>query len=413
MDEQLWKAKQQVLALRASVVLVVLVAAGFFIGVVRAVVLEEQQIIDVNNDSALLVRKDGSAGDVFIVNTSSSLVSMYASTTVYGVSDSVQLTVRANGTQTSNIVEVQDNTGSAVARFDKSANLQLGNGNFSLGHLKIGGSVGTNESYTAIKIDRNYNSTSAVYAINGELLNSGTGDTYGLSYVARAHNSAGTITNLVGVYSDWRNTGGGAVTNAYGYKTGVSEVSGGGSVSNTYGLYVDSQTLGTNDYGIYVEGADTYALWSDAGENRLDGTVRMGKATTSSGWVTLPSQEVRTNSEVTTTLLTLPLATNTVYHAEVRVVGVGTFESLIHRFGSYHLEISTRGPGLSYNSTGSINNNATTTVHASRPAGVPDATWRVFFATTTNQLSVNVVGDFITTSPIQWAGTLQYLSTSL
>ena len=53
---------------------------------------------------------------------------------------------------------------------------------------------------------------------------------------------------------------------------------GGGTITDAYGLYVADQTAGTNDYGVYIEGADTYALWVDADDARFDDGVILGDA---------------------------------------------------------------------------------------------------------------------------------------
>ncbi|HTE21843.1 MAG TPA: hypothetical protein VK674_02275 [Candidatus Limnocylindria bacterium] len=47
------------------------------------------------------------------------------------------------------------------------------------------------------------------------------------------------------------------------------------TITQNTGLYVQHQGAGVTDYGIYVEGADTYALFVDAGATRLDGTLEV------------------------------------------------------------------------------------------------------------------------------------------
>ncbi|MDO8619435.1 MAG: hypothetical protein Q7R49_05865 [Candidatus Daviesbacteria bacterium] len=55
-----------------------------------------------------------------------------------------------------------------------------------------------------------------------------------------------------------------------------------GSPTNQYGLYIEDLTAGGSDYGIYVAGADTYALWVDAGSTRLDGQLSVADAISAS-----------------------------------------------------------------------------------------------------------------------------------
>jgi len=76
---------------------------------------------------------------------------------------------------------------------------------------------------------------------------------------AQAGGSAATITGMAGLHigSNTVDTSGG--TDAV--------------VTNNYGLYIDNQTAGTNDYGVYIGGGDTYGLWVDSGITRLDGAI--------------------------------------------------------------------------------------------------------------------------------------------
>ncbi|MCC6191382.1 MAG: hypothetical protein IT318_20355 [Anaerolineales bacterium] len=47
------------------------------------------------------------------------------------------------------------------------------------------------------------------------------------------------------------------------------------TIDALYGVFIDSQTHAnvTAGYGLYVEGAKTYAIWSDSGVNRFDGNL--------------------------------------------------------------------------------------------------------------------------------------------
>ncbi len=85
--------------------------------------------------------------------------------------------------------------------------------------------------------------------------------------------STGTITEAAGSYSWINNTGTGTITDAYGYFVNSAVNSGGGTFTNNYGVYVQDQTVGSSDYGVYIQGADTYALWVDADTSRFDGLV--------------------------------------------------------------------------------------------------------------------------------------------
>lgn len=63
------------------------------------------------------------------------------------------------------------------------------------------------------------------------------------------------------------------LTQATGLAVNSTSLGAGSTITNNYGIKVENQTAGTNDYGIYVAGADTYALWVDSGTTRLDGTL--------------------------------------------------------------------------------------------------------------------------------------------
>ena len=78
--------------------------------------------------------------------------------------------------------------------------------------------------------------------------------TGGASLVADAIIAAATVTNRYGLY--------------------VKNGSGAGAITNQYGVYIADQTKGaTADYGLYIGGADTYAIWVDADDVRLDGNL--------------------------------------------------------------------------------------------------------------------------------------------
>lgn len=125
-------------------------------------------------------------------------------------------------------------------------------------------------------------STLGLYAIDSTAqAYPGTGNTltsaYGLSSSVSL-GSAGTVTSMYagrfGLSSSI-----GTATNGFGLFVSSSTAGSGGSITNNYGLYIDNQTAGTTDYGIYVVGADTYAIWSDNGVNRFDGNTVIGGAT--------------------------------------------------------------------------------------------------------------------------------------
>lgn len=93
---------------------------------------------------------------------------------------------------------------------------------------------------------------------------------YGILNLVSATNVSGLNTGVTGVYSRV-DVAAGSLTRAAGFMAG--NAIGVGTLTDNYGLYVEDMTKGTNDYGIYIGGADTYALWVDSGISRFDGNL--------------------------------------------------------------------------------------------------------------------------------------------
>src|SRR3990167_3617465 len=92
---------------------------------------------------------------------------------------------------------------------------------------------------------------------------------------AIANNSgSGTTALTISTWDHFTNTGGTIQAN-----TTISTLRGfvmsntapSGTLTNQYGAYISNLTGGTNDYGVYIAGADTYALWVDSDNTRFDG----------------------------------------------------------------------------------------------------------------------------------------------
>jgi hypothetical protein len=91
-----------------------------------------------------------------------------------------------------------------------------------------------------------------------------------------------TVTNAFGLQGSVSVDGGAsAITNAAGLNIKSATNASGGTITNNYGVRILNQTVGANNYGLYVEGADTYALWIDSGATRLDGATTIGTGLTS------------------------------------------------------------------------------------------------------------------------------------
>ncbi len=89
----------------------------------------------------------------------------------------------------------------------------------------------------------------------------------------------GTVSEYRGIEIGVSNADGGTIGNFYGIDVVTSSLDA-GTLTNNYGIRIQNQTVGTNDYGLYIGGADTYALWVDAGVSRFDGQVIIGESDT-------------------------------------------------------------------------------------------------------------------------------------
>jgi hypothetical protein len=85
---------------------------------------------------------------------------------------------------------------------------------------------------------------------------------------------SGTITGVSGFISACTNTSSMTISNRYGLY--VYNAMGTGTITNQYGIYITDMTEGaTLDYGIYIEGADTYALYIAADGAFFGGYVNL------------------------------------------------------------------------------------------------------------------------------------------
>lgn len=116
-----------------------------------------------------------------------------------------------------------------------------------------------NFSHTALNITATQNG-----ANNGYL--------YGLQISLSKATDATTLVGATGIY--------------------IYDITVAGTVTNNYGIAIATIANGTNDYALYIQGADTYSIWVAAGACRFDGTMQFGTytagaATDSTGYVTI------------------------------------------------------------------------------------------------------------------------------
>jgi hypothetical protein len=108
-------------------------------------------------------------------------------------------------------------------------------------------------------------------------LNTGTAGIFGY-LAAPSYTGTGTLRNLVGTTTTLINSSTGTVTNGIGIE--VTNPVNAGTITTNYGIWINNQTAGATDYGVYIQGADTYALFVDGGATRLDGTLAVGDTVT-------------------------------------------------------------------------------------------------------------------------------------
>ena len=98
---------------------------------------------------------------------------------------------------------------------------------------------------------------------------------------------------------------------------------GGGTVTNQYGLYIEDLTRGTNDYGIFIAGADTAAIWINSAD-----PIHVGLAGTATGkmeWsgATSGTVTVTVVAAAGTWTMTLPAAVGTAGYQLTDAAGDG------------------------------------------------------------------------------------------
>lgn len=115
--------------------------------------------------------------------------------------------------------------------------------------------------------------------------NNSSGDMFGSGGIFIAENNGpavGTVDKAVGVAGTVFNVASGTMNQAASLKAYHKLNPAGGTIVDNYGLLVQDQTRGTNDYGVYVGGADTWSIWADADDVRFDENAIIGGSTSTS-----------------------------------------------------------------------------------------------------------------------------------
>jgi hypothetical protein len=143
-------------------------------------------------------------------------------------------------------------TDSYVPRWNSTTNT-LESGTIQDDGSNVG--IGTSPSSSSALSAYNTTTTGAGTGINGRVLHNGTitlGNLHGIFGYVQALNS-GDTTNANGVSATIQNSGTGTITNARAFHS--QAFAGTGTITNAYGLYLENQTIGTTNYGVYQVGS--------------------------------------------------------------------------------------------------------------------------------------------------------------
>ena len=212
--------------------------------------------------------------------------------------------VNENGTGTPNLLDLQV-AGTSRFTVNNSGGLAIGDGTAINSFLDVRNTYTNTSGFISMQYNQmtlnpaSASTTTLISSWNQALTGSANANTINRIvgiYNQAIHQGTNTLSNATGVLGEVKVDSTGSITTANGAELNAQLTGGGnidtlrnlyvnnatvssGAITDNYGLYVVNQTAGTNDYGIYVAGADTYAIWSDSGVNRFDGNVLAGTTT--------------------------------------------------------------------------------------------------------------------------------------
>jgi len=198
---------------------------------------------------------------------------LFQTTKTDGSNTNPTLVTRANTSQTANLFEAQNSASSPVFTVGVTGATAIQSTLDVNGTAAIGsGASPLNTTGLWVNPTINAQNCSSVIGCGGAIIQAtetnSTAQGGVIALVTQVVKGAGTNGEALGVFiSSSLETGGGVIT-------------------NNYGLYVENQTAGNSDYGIYIEGADTYALFVDSGNTRFDGNVEIQRTSTSALLIT-------------------------------------------------------------------------------------------------------------------------------
>jgi hypothetical protein len=174
-----------------------------------------------------------------------------------------------------------------------------------------------------------------------------------------------------------QNAGAGSVNSLTSVWAKQNTNAGGGTITTNYGVYVDQQTVGSADYGVYIQGADTYALYVNSGATSLGGTLAV------TGTSTFTGSLIANNSATGTTGTSSGVGGTNV--TSITLAAAGAFANgdiiLVDNTGGsgqdYYARITAGGgtttitvdPAVSYGTAAGYTGNATITKYTAQNIG--------------------------------------------
>ena len=220
------------------------------------------------NTLTALVVNNNASGNVLTVDTINNKVIapiIAGGVTVLGSSDVKQLIVKANATQTTNLQEWQNSSGTVLGNVSGAGNWGMGVGSTANSKLRVrylqtaATTTDTNGmelicyAYTTGFINATLTGANFTATTDPDVVGNVTGLVGALSSVT--HVSSATVTGATGVLASV-SASGGPITTAKGLDAWVRK-SGSGTITNAYGLYVrDVSTASTLNYAIYTNNGD-------------------------------------------------------------------------------------------------------------------------------------------------------------
>lgn len=220
---------------------------------------------------------------------------------IVGGADTQQLIVKANATQTTNLTEWQNSSGTLLSGVGPT-------GNFGIGvtpqpqKLYVNGAVSDTASYTNLISSTNVTTTgNTAYSLNALSFTSqklggfNYGNIIGVTGNVYHNATAGTTSSMIGFYVNvglLGDTSAGTIGNAYSYyAAAVARVAGSTTtIGSTYGMYVAdiSASYVTASYGLYVvslaNSGTNYAIYTNAGDCRIGDDLIQNAADSDKHW---------------------------------------------------------------------------------------------------------------------------------